>query len=193
MMRFLFRVLYHFFARRLPESSTPFVGKGCRWFRLQFARHLFRECGCRVNLEHGASLAFSHAIRVGDHSGIGVNCYGDGPLTLGVNVLMGPEVVILRQNHRFDRTDLPIRRQESSAVRELRICDDVWIGQRAMILPGCGRIGRGAIVAAGAVVTKDVPDYAVVGGNPARVLKLRHLTHDTVGEPKLTLPSGVLE
>ena len=53
------------------------------------------------------------------------------------------------------------------------IGNDVWIGARAIILPGCKRIGAHSIIGAGAVVTKDVPDYAIVGGNPARVLKMR--------------------
>ena len=55
----------------------------------------------------------------------------------------------------------------------LHIACDVWIGTRAIILPGCKRIGAHSIIGAGAVVTKDVPDYAIVGGNPARVLKMR--------------------
>jgi maltose O-acetyltransferase len=55
----------------------------------------------------------------------------------------------------------------------LQIDDDVWIGARAMILPGCKHIGKGVIIGAGSVVTKDIPDYAIVGGNPARVIKYR--------------------
>lgn len=191
-MKLACRVLYEVLGRWLPASSTPFVGKFCRWFRFQLARGLFVECGRRVNLERGAVLAFGQPNRIGDHSGIGVRCVADGPLTVGSNVLMAPDVALLRRNHNFERTDLPIRRQGNSDARELTICDDVWIGRRVMIMPGCRRIGRGAIVAAGAIVTRDVPDYAIVGGNPARVLKMRPLTHDPAGEPGLTLPGGVL-
>ena len=56
---------------------------------------------------------------------------------------------------------------------QLVVEHDAWIGERAVITPGCSRIGLGAVVAAGAVVTKDVADFAVVGGSPARVLKYR--------------------
>jgi maltose O-acetyltransferase len=85
---------------------------------------------------------------------------------------MGPEVVIRTNNHRFDRTDIPMRIQGFSEEKPVFIGDDVWIGQRAIILPGV-RVGDHAIVGAGAVVTKDVPKGAIVGGNPARVLRMR--------------------
>ena len=62
--------------------------------------------------------------------------------------------------------------QDAHSRGNIIVCDDVWIGRRAMILSGV-RIGQGAVVAAGAVVTKDIPPYAIVGGVPARVLKYR--------------------
>ena len=55
----------------------------------------------------------------------------------------------------------------------LEIMGDNWIGARVIVLPGCKRIGYGAVIGAGSVLTHDVPDYAVMGGNPARVLKYR--------------------
>ncbi len=75
--------------------------------------------------------------------------------------------------HIFARTDIPMGAQGGKEKTPLHIAGDVWIGSRAVILPGCKRIGHGAIVGAGAVVTKDIPDYAIVGGNPAKVLKYR--------------------
>lgn len=85
--------------------------------------------------------------------------------------MMGPEVTILTHTHRIDRTDIPMG-QQGSMVCEVVIGDDVWIGMRSIILPGV-RIGSGAVIGAGAVVTKDVPNYAVVGGVPARVIRYR--------------------
>jgi maltose O-acetyltransferase len=162
--------------------------------RYWFAGRLAAECGKRVNLEHGAAVSFGAGVRIGDCSGLGVDCMVEGPVTMGKNVNMAPEVVILRQNrHGYARTDISMREQEDEPPRPLFICDDVWIGRRAMILPGCRRIGRGAIVGAGAVVTKDVPEYTIVAGNPAREVKKRQLTHDPAGEAKLTLPSGPAE
>ena len=106
-------------------------------------------------------------ITVGKGVFINTGChFGDqGGITLGNNVLLGSNVVIATVNHDFDpatrRTAWP-----SPVVLE----DNVWIGSSATILPGV-TIGENAIVAAGAVVTKDVPPNTVVGGNTARILK----------------------
>jgi maltose O-acetyltransferase len=88
--------------------------------------------------------------------------------------MMGPDVVILAVNHRFSG-HAPMIDQGYDDPRLVTIGDDVWIGTRAIVLPGV-TIGTGAIVGAGAVVTKDVPENAIVAGNPARVMKLRDVT-----------------
>jgi maltose O-acetyltransferase len=87
--------------------------------------------------------------------------------------MMAEEVLFLGGGHQFKRLDIPMGHQPSLPKSPLLIDDDVWIGARAMILPGCQHIGKGVIIGAGSVVTKDVPDYAIVGGNPARVIKYR--------------------
>jgi len=86
--------------------------------------------------------------------------------------MMGPDVMIYTQNHRFDRIDIPMIEQGNTEPKPVVIEDDVWIAARSIILPGV-TIGKGAVIAAGAVVTKDVPPYTVVGGVPARKIKLR--------------------
>jgi len=188
------RIVYELFAKYLPPSSYPVVGAACRALRYWCVRRLAVECGRRVNLEKGAQVAFGMGIRIGDYSGLGVKSHIEGPLVMGKNILMAADVVILRQNrHGYARTDISMREQRDRPPRPLAICDDVWIGRRAIILPGCGHIGKGAIIGAGAVVTKDVLEYTVVAGNPASEVKKRTLTHDPSGEDKLTLPSGIME
>ena len=86
--------------------------------------------------------------------------------------MMGPEVVIYTSQHEFGRTDIPMQQQGKTPTMPVTIGNDVWIGRRAIIMPGV-TIGNGAIIGAGAIVTKDVPDYSVVGGVPAKVIKMR--------------------
>ena len=88
--------------------------------------------------------------------------------------MMAEDVLFLGGGHKYNRLDIPIGHQGAEPKTPLTIDDDVWIGARAMILPGCKHIGKGVIVGAGSVVTKDIPDYAIVGGNPARVIKYRN-------------------
>lgn len=94
-----------------------------------------------------------------------------GLVTLGNGVRIGAHSSILGFNHRHDDLTRPIH-QQGMSHQGIRIGDDVWIGSNAVILDGV-HIGSHVIIAAGAVVTRDVPDYAVVAGNPARVLRDR--------------------
>lgn len=75
--------------------------------------------------------------------------------------------------HCFDNPDVPIGAEGDYLDTPLEICEDVWIGARAIVLPGCKKIGAHSIIGAGAVVTHDVPDYAIVGGNPAKIIRMR--------------------
>ncbi len=86
--------------------------------------------------------------------------------------MMGPEIMIFAYNHRNDRLDIPITQQGYEERRPVKLCDDVWIGARSIILPGV-TVGSHSIVGTGAVVTRDVPEYCVVAGNPAKVVKDR--------------------
>jgi len=84
---------------------------------------------------------------------------------------MGPDVKIYSRNHQYDRLDIPIQQQGKNYYKTT-IANDVWIGANVIITAGC-TIGNHVIIAAGAVVTKDVPDYAIVGGVPAKTIGTR--------------------
>lgn len=86
--------------------------------------------------------------------------------------MMGPQITIITENHRFDGLEVPMALQGQAESKPVVIEDDVWVGARAIILPGV-TIGAHSIVGAGSVVTKDVPPWTVVGGNPARIIKVR--------------------
>jgi maltose O-acetyltransferase len=169
-MRLFWYLLYYGFARHLPVSYKPYAC-GSKAIRYWICKHLFAQCGRNVNVEYGAEFGTGKDVRIGDNSGLGVRCFV-AEVEIGNNVMMGPNVMILSSNHKFDRTDIPMSRQGHQESAPVRIGDDVWIGANVIILPG-RTIGNGVIIGAGAVVTKDIPDYAIVGGNPARILKYR--------------------
>lgn len=168
--KLLSRLVYEAIAKHLP-ASTSFAGGGIRCFRALIVRGFISSCGKNVNIERGAKI--SSSLRIGDRSGIGIDCVCAGSVTIGNDVMMAPECVILTRNHAFDRIDIPMGEQGVQQEKPVFIGNDVWIGQRVIILPGV-HIGNGVIIGAGAVVTKDVPDYAVVAGNPARIIKYRN-------------------
>ncbi|MBW4481634.1 MAG: acyltransferase [Tildeniella torsiva UHER 1998/13D] len=110
---------------------------------------------------------------------IGNNCsinpfsiiYGHGGVNIGNDVLIAAHVVIIPSNHNFDSLQHPIRTQGNTSLG-ISIEDNVWIGTGAKILDGV-TIHEGGIVGAGAVVTSNVEAYSIVGGVPARTIKLR--------------------
>jgi len=164
-------LLYYLVARHLPASNTRLTGWTAR-VRRAVCQGLFQTCGDRVNIEHGAYFGDGSLIDIGDDSGLGVDCQIYGRVTLGRDVMMGPEVIMITRNHGVDRTDHPMRLQPDADERPIVIGDDVWIGTRAILLPGV-TVGDGAVVAAGSVVTHPVPARAIVGGNPARLIRYR--------------------
>ena len=90
---------------------------------------------------------------------------------IGDDVMMGPNYIIYTRNHSFNRTDIPMNKQGMQDFKSVVIGNDVWIGARVIILP-CVQIGDGSIIGAGSIVTKDVPPYAIVGENPAKIISI---------------------
>lgn len=154
--------------RNLPPSYYwPFPwGKNLRRF---FARGIIK-CGKNVNVEQGAR--FGCMVSLGDYSGLGVRARLVGPVDIGNYVMMAPDVVIITNNHEFSDTETPMMFQGLREPSPVVIEDDVWIGERVIILPGV-RIGKGSIIGAGAVVAKEIPPYSIAVGNPVKIIKSR--------------------
>jgi len=110
-------------------------------------------------------------IKIGDNSYIGPHCvlFGAGEIEIGNDVLIAPSVVITSHQHSYHVTTLPMRKQKIR-FDKVFIDNNVWIGAHSTILPGV-KIYEGSIIAAGAVVSKDVPPYTIVGGVPAKKIK----------------------
>jgi acetyltransferase-like isoleucine patch superfamily enzyme len=133
-----------------------------------------RRVGSRVFVTARAQLKYLDQMSIGDNVKlVDLFCDARGGITIGNNVFFGHQVMLLTPHH-----NIAVKgeaRQEQILHRPITIGDDVWIASRAIVTGGV-TIGNGSVIAAGAVVTKDVPDNVVVGGNPARVI--RGLTPD---------------
>ena len=163
-------VLYYTVGFYLPKTNAR-ISLGSKKIRELLVKG-FAEgpFGKDINIQRKATI--SRRVSIGDCSGIGMDCVIQGGVKIGKNVMMGPQVFIYTQNHCHERIDIPMITQGYEEEKPVVIEDDVWIGSRVTILPGV-HIGEGSIIGASAVVTKNVPAYAIVGGNPARVLKSR--------------------
>lgn len=166
--RSVFRRLYFGIGIRMKSSvQSKRAMKFRYWTGSQFVEH----CGKNVNFEHGAK--FNPELSIGDNSGVGVNCVISGETYIGSDVMMGPDCIMYSYSHAHDRIDIPMSKQGFEDPTPIHIGDDVWIGARVIILPGV-TVGSHCIIGAGSVVTKDVPDYAIIGGVPARIIRMRN-------------------
>lgn len=175
-----YQILYYGFARFLPKSTAPVIGHLSLMIRSQICKRLFQkdpEHKCEgLVVEQGAYFGTGLHFIVGSEVGFGKNFKSlNRIVTIDDYLLMGEDVLFLGGGHNMERTDIPMGHQGGvgKELTPLHIAGDVWIGARVIILPGCRRIGHGAVIGAGSVVTKDVPDWAVVGGNPARIIRFR--------------------
>lgn len=184
---------------RLGRADGPVLCE--RGVRISHPRHIF--AGRRLNLEDGCEIVGlskrgivfgdrctvgrlatirptnvlldepGEGLRMGDHSNIGAYAFigCSGFIDIGSNVMMGPRVTLLAESHNSASTERPIKEQGVTRS-SIRIEDDCWIGAGSQVLPGV-TVGRGSIIGAGAVVSRDVPAYSVVAGVPARVIRTR--------------------
>jgi maltose O-acetyltransferase len=164
--------------RVAATAAIATVGRGRQRYKIKAVRSSLGACGERVELSLPLILAGADSIFVGDDTYIGPGTYISAvntTVTIGRKVMLSPHVAIIAGDHntgvvgRFMRDVYEKRETDDLPVV---VSDDVWVGTRAIILKGV-TIGRGAVVAASAVVTRDVPPYAVVAGVPARLLHMR--------------------
>ena len=106
---------------------------------------------------------------IGDHTRIGLHNTIIGPVTIGSHVNLAQGITITALNHNFDDSEKRID-QQGISTKEVVLEDDIWVGANAVILPGV-TIGKHAVVAAGSIVTKDVPPHSLVAGVPAKVIR----------------------
>jgi len=179
-MQKFYLLIYYGFAQYLPKSTKPFGKLFVHIRRVLFSR-IFSSCGKKLVVENNVYIGNGKNIIVGNEVGLGSNFKSlNRILKIGNYLMMGEDVLFLGGGHKFDRLDIPMAHQSDEPKTPLVIKDDVWIGARVIVLPACQRIGKGVIIGAGSVVTKDIQDYAVVGGNPARVIRYRNKYTTTI-------------
>ena len=159
------------FRRRFEQTGEVSIGTGCEFVcpeRIRFEGAVGIGNGSFFTAEGGY-------ISVGNNTAfnmrVQINASVAGRIRIGESCLIGPNVVMRTAGHRYDDPAVPIRRQ-GHVSGDILIDDDVWIGANAVVLGGV-HIGKGAVIGAGSVVTKDVPSMAVAAGAPAKAIRYR--------------------
>ena len=171
MLKKVLLIIYYSILQYLPMH--PFPGyKQAYWLRKYVVKKILLKCGENILVLRKAYFGDGSRLSIGDRSYLGLNSRLGGKITIGDDVVMGPDVIMMTASHEYRSIDIPINLQGNIEEREIIIGNDVWIGTRSIILPGVN-IGSHSIVASGAVVTKSFPEYSIIGGCPAKLIKDR--------------------
>lgn len=171
--RLFFMIMYYGFTRHLPEHSYPRGMIFCK-LRGMTARPLLRHCGKDVAINRGAHFGKGTKLSLGDESSLGINARIVGDVVISRWVGMAHNVFITASNRDFSRTDIPLVHQPLRPDAQVVIEEDVFIGSDVTILPGV-RVATGNVIGASAVVPRNTPPWAVISGNPAKVVKWRKI------------------
>lgn len=165
-------VLYYTIAYYLPNSYSFWIGRVSNKFRIFLCRRIFKKCGKVRTINRKVFFASGRKIEIGDESGIGANTTLPSNTIIGKHVIVSRNIFILDRNHAYEDTSIPINNQGMKSLKQTIIKDDCWIGMNSLLTPG-RTIEQGTIVAMGSVLTRDFPEYSIVGGNPAKFIKSR--------------------
>lgn len=155
-----------------------------RVIRARLMPPFFGACGKHQTFQTNLRVTTPKLLRIGSHCnfGQGVFITAGGGVTMGDYVGMGPDSKVWSVNHRFEDPDVPWLNQGYD-YKEVVIGDDVWIGASAFVMPGVN-IGKGSIISAGTILSKSVPPFSIVAGNPGRVVGWRKKPEAGPGEGK---------
>lgn len=167
-----FLFLYYAFAQYLPDSYTPIIGSLSNRIRVFCVKRIVKKCGKIDTINRRAYFGNGSNVELGDHCTLGANSSIPNNTIVGNYSMVSRQVHILVNNHAFDRTDIPIKLQGYKPTKPTVIEEDCWIGMRSFLTPG-RHVKKGTIVAAGSVLTKDFEEYSIVGGAPAKLIRMR--------------------
>lgn len=126
----------------------------------------------RAIIGSGVRFGKGREIVIGDRFFCGVECHFAAPVVVGSRVMFAPRVALVGGDHKIDDSGPIIMDNGRDAYRSIQIGDGAWLGYGVIVMHGVS-IGNGAVIAAGSVVTKDVPPFAIAGGNPAKLIRYR--------------------
>lgn len=172
MLKNLYLFFYYCFAQYLPDSYYGKIGRISNYIRVWLCKRIFYKCGNIRTINRKVHFGRGKYVEIGDDSGIGARTHLMGRVIIGKCVMISRDSIIWHRNHEFQRIDIPIIEQGQKPSKTTIIDDDVWIGMRCILTPG-RHVSKGTIVAMGSVLTRDFPEYSIVGGNPAKLIKSR--------------------
>lgn len=163
-------IVYYALIAKLPHSRFGAIFNGVRVWYLAEVLHVLQGRDGH-HFQHDVYISNAENVRIGTCCHINEHVFIQGA-HIGNYVMIAPHVAILSSSHNYQHTDIPMTLQGENKNNPPTIEDDVWIGRNAIILPGV-TVGRGSIVGAGAVVNKNVLPWSVVGGVPAKLIRMR--------------------
>lgn len=167
-------ITYYSIGYNLPGNYSPIIGKFCSKIRSGILHFVNHDISKSTNIGKRAYVGNIKDLKISEGSGLGNRFRMQNVnLSIGKDVMCAEDVLIIGGGHIYSSKQIAMKYQGTMPKTSLIIEDDVWIGARAIIIAKNNIIGKGAIIGAGAVVTKDVPPYAIVGGNPAKIIKYR--------------------
>jgi len=172
MYKKLILVLYYAVLQYIPMQPMPGWKIGYALRRWAVKKLLKERAGGGIIVKDHCNFGKGDKLTIGNRSQLSSHGSFGGTITIGEDVVMGPEVVMMATSHEFSDINVPINLQGARPEEPIVIGNDCWIGRRVIILPGV-HLGDHCIVGAGAVVTKSFPDYAIIGGVPAKLIKMR--------------------
>lgn len=163
-------VIYYMIISKLPNSRySNFFRKIRNWYMSDILKVIKKHSD--NYFEENVYIGDGKQIFIGKHCHINENVFIQGA-NIGNFVLIAPNVSILNSTHKYENINEPMIIQGEERNLNPTIEDDVWIGRNVVILPNV-KIGKGSIIGAGAVVTKNIEPYSIVGGVPAKLIKKR--------------------
>lgn len=164
-------ILYYLIFSNLPSYWWP-GGKVFNKLRIQILKGIVK-IGKGSRIQKSVYIGSGNNISIGDKCQINEKVRLDN-VSIGNNVMIARECIVLGKLHEMDATDVPMSEQGRFVPEKTIIEDDVWLGLRVMVLPGI-KIARGSVIGAGALLSKSTEPYGVYGGIPAKLIRFRKL------------------